>query len=114
MKYTIEQTFSTLGHPGTEQTVYRSGALVEAESQRAAIAEMVAEMETPDTDPARGTDTGDIMEIACWREAQEIAGCTYDDDGDRTGPRVYGIDAGKFIAALAVTITDENGEEVEA
>lgn len=102
--YIVNQTFETLGDPCRETFTRRRDAERAANRLRRAVAEMVADWETPacyDPHPA-----GFSKEIEAWKSAEETAGVTYDDNGDRTAdsPETYGREAGEEIADAAVQI----------
>jgi len=91
-KYTVSQTFETLGQPCPETFDTLAEAEAAAEETKAWIADWVASM---DNDPIEG-ECGFANEIDAWRQAQHLA-------GDAT---TLGAAAGKFIADLAVSIEE--------
>ena len=105
MKYRVYQGFETLGDPCGETFDTRAEAEDAARKFEALIASDVAKMSTPDE---REDRTGNSSEIEAWEAAADLAGVSYDDDGERIGPETYGVQAGQYIAQQAVEI-----EEVE-
>lgn len=104
--YIVSQRFETLGVPGETRHNSKQDAEMAADKDRSEIAEMVAEWETPETEPRN--QTGFASEIEAWKEAAVIAGVEYDDNGDRTesSPKTYGLAAGQYIAEQAVAIEE--------
>lgn len=107
-KYTVSQTFETLGDPAASTHNTREEAEAAAEVLRGQLAEWIAGMETPDTYEV--SPCGFSNEIAAWRYADETAGVRYDSAGNRTpdSPTIYGERAARQLAEQAVSI-----EEVE-
>ena len=110
MKYTVEQTFETLGHNARSSHRTRAAAEAQAERLQRQIAKMIAGWEIPDHQEMR---TGYANEINAWEQAERIAGVQYDDDGNLTteSPRVYGIVAGRMIARQAVAVRTRGKEQ---
>lgn len=107
MKFTVSQTFETLGDPCAESFETREEAEAAAVAMRRDIAAMVAKWETPSERPTR--KTGFTAELGAWNEALEIAGVAYDADTSTVtadSPMVYGIEAGEHIANLSVMIEE--------
>jgi hypothetical protein len=91
-KYTVSQTFETLGQPCPEMFDTLAEAESAAEKMKAWITEWVASM---DNDPIEG-ETGFANEIEAWREACRIS----------AGAPTIGEEAGRYIADLAVSIEE--------
>lgn len=108
MKFTVCQTFETLGDPVTTRHETREAAEAAAATLREQIAEMVAGFRTPAE--KRGVPgVGIFAEAQAWGEAGEVFGLRFDDNGDRIegSPATWGKAAGEFIAGKAVEIREE-------
>lgn len=106
MKFTVCQTFETLGDPVTTRHETREAAEAAAAALRGQIAEMVAGWPTPEEEQTR---TGFTGEASAWGLAESVAAVTYDDNGNRTegSPATWGEVVGKLIAEKAVEIREE-------
>ncbi len=107
MKYTVRQTFETLGDPS--ETTHNTRELAEAAAAglRLEIAEMVAEMATP---RVRSEPLGSLDESAAWLAAEGMAGVKYDEGGDRQAgsPATYAHQSPEGDPARA---QDRDGED---
>lgn len=107
-KFTVSQTFESLGDPCPEVFTNIEEAEEAAEVFRKEIASMVSGWEVPRV--RYHSDTGGCSnEIAAWEKAQDIANVEYE-DGELTdeGPTEWGDEVGAYIANLAVTIETED------
>lgn len=105
--YIVRQTFERIGDPCESRHTRKRDAERAAEVLRDDLAKMVAEWETAYT--RISSPTGFIREIEAWRAAENAINTEYDEDGSRTAtsPGKYGLEAGRLIAAAAVTIETE-------
>jgi len=106
-KFTVSQTFETIGDPCPEVFTNLEDAEKAAEVFRNEIASMVSGWEVPASENL--DRTGCSNEIAAWEKAQDIANVEYV-DGELTdeSPTEWGAEVGAYIANLAVTIETED------
>ena len=93
MKYTVKQTFETLGDGVVERFASRAEAETAAVDLRRAVTEMVAEWDIIRNEHP----TGNSSEIGAWIYAAELS----------EGLEKYTLEAAEFIAEQSVMIETE-------
>jgi hypothetical protein len=96
MKFRVFQSFETLGDPCAEVRPTRDAAENAATRMRYAVARMVADWPVP----AEDSRTGVAEECEAWARARELAGSAS-----------YGMEAGDYVAGLAVRVEEEEEED---
>jgi hypothetical protein len=99
--FQVSQTFSTLGGDVDENYATEREAETAVMILRESLSQMIQSWEINET----VKPSGDMREIAAWKQAQEIAGVLFDGEGNRIGgPIKWTRKSADYIAEQAVRI----------